>query len=126
LDHYKRPRNRRDIERPTHSGTGNNPFCGDYIEVALVASDGLVSDAVFRGRGCSVCIASASMMTELVRNQPMQYVRDLCSEFTRWVDDDEFSWEVPMELEPLTLVRGHSARRKCMALAWEALANAMR
>ena len=84
LEHYRRPHNRRDLPHPSNRGAGSNPLCGDQVEVALAISNGVVRDATFKGRGCSVCIASASLMTECVRAMSMQDVRTLCAQFRRW------------------------------------------
>lgn len=125
LDHYKKPRNRRSIENPSRIGAGNNPLCGDQVEIALSVVNGAIADIAFQGRGCSVCIASASMLTELMRHASIEDARRRCAEFRRWAKDDDYAWRLPSELAPLSLVRGQSARRQCMTLAWEALDHAL-
>jgi nitrogen fixation NifU-like protein len=126
LEHYRHPHNRRDLPHSSNKGEGNNPLCGDQIKVALVISNGVVRDAAFKGRGCSVCVASASLMTDCVRAMSTQDVRALCAQLRRWTDSEDTTWTVPAVLAPLELVRAHSMRRRCMALAWEALADALR
>jgi nitrogen fixation NifU-like protein len=126
LEHYQRPHNRRDLLDPSHSGEGTNPLCGDQVQVALVVSRGVVRDAAFKGRGCSVCIASASLMTDCVRAMSVQDARTLCARLRGWAEGEDASWTVPPVLEPLELVRAHPARRRCVTLAWEALAGALR
>ncbi len=126
LEHYRRPHNRGDLPHPSNRGAGSNPLCGDQVEVALAISNGVVRDAAFKGRGCSVCIASASLMTECVRAMSVQDVRTLCAQFRGWSEGEDTTWKVPPMLAPLGLVRAHSVRRRCMALAWEALADALR
>jgi nitrogen fixation NifU-like protein len=126
LEHYKRPHNRRDLPLPSHLGEGNNPLCGDQVQVALVISNGVVCDVAFKGRGCSVCIASASLMTDCVRAMSVQDARALCARFRGWTEGEETIWTVPPVLEPLELVRAHPVRRRCVTLAWEALADALR
>jgi nitrogen fixation NifU-like protein len=125
LEHYKRPHNRRDLSHPNSKGEGSNPLCGDQVQIALAISNGAVHDAVFKGRGCSVCIASASLMTDCIRAMPTQDVRALCTQFRRWVEGEDATWTVPPMLAPLELVRVHSVRRRCVSLAWEALADAL-
>jgi nitrogen fixation NifU-like protein len=126
LEHTKRPHNRRDLPDPSHRGEGSNPLCGDQVQVALEISNGVVRDAVFKGRGCSVCIASASLMTDCVTAMSTQDVRTLCAQLQRWTEGEDTIWSVPPMLAPLGLVRAHSVRRRCLALAWEALADALR
>jgi len=126
LEHFKRPHNRRELADPSAKGEGRNPLCGDQIKVALAISNGSVCDASFQGRGCSVCIASASLMTDYIRNLAIQDVRAFCARLRRWAEGEEPTWNVPPMLAPLELVRTHSIRRRCMSLAWEALADALR
>jgi len=126
LEHTKRPHNRRDLADPSHRGEGSNPLCGDQVQVALTISNGVVRDVAFKGRGCSVCIASASLMTDCVMAMSTQDVRRLCARLRRWIDGEDTIWSVPPTLAPLELIRAHSVRRRCLALAWEALADALR
>ncbi|HKK27973.1 MAG TPA: SUF system NifU family Fe-S cluster assembly protein [Gemmatimonadota bacterium] len=63
LDHYRRPRNKGDLEGATHTVTMNNPLCGDVIELQLRVKDDRIAEARFKGRGCSISQAAASMMT---------------------------------------------------------------
>ena len=63
LDHNKNPRNFRKMEEPDGFAHGNNPLCGDQIDVYLKIKDGLVEDVSFEGAGCAICTSSASMMT---------------------------------------------------------------
>lgn len=126
LEHYKRPHNRRDLPDASNRGEGSNPLCGDQLEIALALDGGVVKEAAFKGRGCSVCIASASLLTDCVTNLAVDDVRRLSVEVRRWSDGDEATFELPSVLLPLELVRGQIGRRRCMALAWEALADALR
>jgi nitrogen fixation NifU-like protein len=126
LEHYKRPHNRRDLPDASNRGDGSNPLCGDQLEIALAVDDGIVKEAAFKGRGCSVCIASASLLTDCVTGAAIDDVRRLSVEVRKWSDGEEATVELPSLLLPLALVRGHIGRRRCMALAWEALADALR
>ena len=64
LDHYKNPRNYGEIEEPTYSHVGENPMCGDEITVDVVLEDGTIERIAFRGDGCAISQASASMLSE--------------------------------------------------------------
>ena len=66
LDHFHHPRNKGDLAGADVVRRGSNPRCGDEIEVGIEVEAGRLSRVRFRGRGCSVCIASASLMTEAV------------------------------------------------------------
>src|SRR5690606_29125548 len=69
MDHYKTPRNKGTIENNSVNIEMNNPTCGDRIHLTLQVEDGIVKDAKFDGEGCSISMASASMMTQAVKGQ---------------------------------------------------------
>ena len=66
LDHYKNPRNYGEIEDPTFSHIGENPMCGDTIEMDVVLDDDeeTIQGVAFRGDGCAISQAAASMLSE--------------------------------------------------------------
>ena len=69
LDHYKNPRNKRELPGAELTCTRNNPLCGDEITVSANLEDGKLAEVTFQGAGCSICQSSASMMTEAVGGQ---------------------------------------------------------
>ncbi len=71
MDHYKTPRNRGAIEGGVTIDM-NNPTCGDTIRLQLAIEDDVVRDAKFDGEGCSISMASASMMTQLVKGKTIE------------------------------------------------------
>ena len=64
LDHNKSPRNYGKIENPDAFAHGNNPLCGDTIDIYLKIDNNIITDVKFEGAGCAICTSSASMMTE--------------------------------------------------------------
>lgn len=120
MDHYRHPRNRGDLSHADVVCRGSNPRCGDEIEVGVNfdAADQLEL-VMFRGRACSVCLASASMMTEAVQGKAKEEVQDLVEKMKVWFMADG---KKPIEsLQALDVVRAHPARKRCVLLAWEAL-----
>ncbi|RME78660.1 MAG: SUF system NifU family Fe-S cluster assembly protein [Chloroflexi bacterium] len=78
LDHYRHPRNAGTLENPTHTHESHNPLCGDVIRIDLhVNEDNIVDDVAFSGRGCAISQASASMLTELIKGQPLEEVKKI-------------------------------------------------
>ncbi len=67
MDHYKNPRNRGEFEDEAVTVNMNNPTCGDRIQLQLKIENGKVKDAKFEGEGCSISLASASMMTQAIK-----------------------------------------------------------
>lgn len=124
LDHYRNPRNRGALDQADVVRRGSNPRCGDDIEVGITWQGDTLHPVRFHGRGCSVCIAAASMMTEAVDGCTRDAARDLCAQVRAWTEGK--SDEVPApELAPLDAVRQHSARQKCILLSWQALSDAL-
>ena len=130
LDHYEYPRNKGRIERTTCTcADGDNPICGDSVDVCVSLEDDHLVAVAFEGRGCAISQASASMMTEAVEGQAVADVQ-------RWYrtvhglltnHPDEIDPELDLgDLEALEGVRQYPVRIKCALLAWEALRVALR
>ncbi len=129
LEHYRHPRNR--SEGPIHNADaverGANPRCGDEVEIGIFLGHEIIEDIQFRGRGCAICIASASMMTEAISGLSTYAARQLYQQMRDWFGGAESAAEItlPQDLQALTAVRAHPARQKCVMLSWEALAAAL-
>ena len=123
MDHYRNPRNRGDLSEAEVVRRGSNPSCGDDIEVGVNFDNETLDKVMFRGRGCSVCLASASMMTETVSGKSKADAHQLVEGMRSWFGGEGKN---PADnLEALEAVRGHSARKRCVLLAWEALDDAL-
>ena len=127
LDHFHNPVNRGDMHGASRLYRGRNPRCGDEVEVGLYYAEGSLMSVRFQGRGCSVCIASASMMTEAVNGLNESEVVTLCHDVQDWfsMDSESTNAEIPDSLLPLNSIRGHRSRKKCALLCWEALESAL-
>jgi nitrogen fixation NifU-like protein len=131
LDHGRNPRNFRAIAGAA-SAQGHNPLCGDRIKVYLkLDADGTVADAAFEGKGCAISVASASLMTELVRGRrPEEIERLFGGLHHRCTGQGEApagnGLEEAMErLDVLSGVRDYPSRVKCATLAWHTLRAAL-
>lgn len=80
LDHYRNPRNKGKLLEPDVSVHDSNPLCGDEIDIHLKLEEGRIKDIKFEGRGCAISQASASMLTEMVLDKPLNLVRDLAKQ----------------------------------------------
>ncbi|MGB7934839.1 MAG: aminotransferase class V-fold PLP-dependent enzyme [Gammaproteobacteria bacterium] len=90
-------------------------------EQATAAYELARARVAFRGRGCAICIASASMMTEVPTGRRRGDAEKLSASFRDWFDSAGNAPAPPEPLPALTAVRGYPARRRCVLLAWEAL-----
>lgn len=127
LDHFHKPRNKGDLTGMDAVKRGSNPRCGDELEVG-VSLDGQRLKAVrFRGRGCLVCIASASMMTEAIQGAARDDVMETAEALRGWFEAPAGTGApaLPEPLSALAAVQSHPARKRCVLLAWQALTDAL-
>jgi nitrogen fixation NifU-like protein len=126
LDHYKNPRNKRELPGAELSCSRNNPLCGDEITVFVHQEDGRVADIAFQGSGCSISQSSASMMTEAVKGRSLGEALELAASFRGMMagevepDEDAFG-----DLVALKGVVKYPIRIKCAVLAWDVLQEAL-
>lgn len=128
LDHNKNPRNFRTMENPDGFAHGDNPLCGDQIDVYLTLKDGVVEDVSFDGHGCAICTASASMMTLALKGKPEAEAQALFESFHHALTDDEVHpGDVPLgKLKVLAGVKEFPVRVKCATLAWHTFDAALK
>ena len=74
LDHYRNPRNSGALDNPDATFEDLNPLCGDKIRMDLRIEDGRVADVRFKGRGCAISQASASLLTEEVKGKSLDEI----------------------------------------------------
>ena len=126
LDHYKKPRHFGELAAPTGHAEGNNPLCGDRIEIDVRVDGDTLSDIAFRGSGCAISTASASLMSEAIAGHSLVEVRELSARFRKALTE-KVAADAPDlgKLEALLGVRDFPMRVKCATLAWHALAAAL-
>ena len=128
LDHNKNPRNFREIEDADKHADGNNPLCGDKLQVFLKMEGDRVEDVSFLGSGCAISKASASMMTQTVKGKTRSEAESIFDEFHRMVtgrlniEDDENSLG---KLRIFAGVLEFPARVKCASLSWHTVNAAL-
>lgn len=123
MDHYKHPRNRGTFENDALTIEMNNPSCGDRIYLQFELNGDVVKDIKFTGEGCSISLASASMMTQAVKGKTVAKALELSELFSRMmlgeeIDIDQFGLE---DIEALQGVSQFPARIDCATLAWKAM-----
>ena len=133
LDHGRKPRNFRRLDDADRSARGDNPMCGDRLELFLkLGADGGIADAAFQGRGCAISTASASLMTETVKGKSQAEAQTLSDRFRTLAMTGacpECGAELADEMErlqPLSGVHEFPSRVKCATLAWHTLNAALK
>ncbi|WP_216831003.1 Fe-S cluster assembly sulfur transfer protein SufU [Alkalihalobacterium elongatum] len=123
MDHYKNPRNRGEFEGDSVTVNMNNPTCGDRIQLQMQVEDGKISAAKFVGEGCSISLASASMMTQAVKGLTVEEalkMSEIFSDMMQGKDYDDSTFDLG-DIEALQGVSKFPARIKCATLAWKAM-----
>ena len=132
LDHGKNPRNLGKFENFNKDAKGHNPLCGDKVHLFLkLDDDKKIQDISFEGEGCAISMASASIMTDLMKGKNEKEVKEIVLKFldmikekddinTNLLNDDEKT-----KLMSLGGVKNYPMRVKCATLSWHALSSAL-
>lgn len=126
LDHNRNPRNFRPLPQATHSGTGDNPSCGDNVAVFLQLDGDRIADVSFQGSGCAISKASASVMTTKLKGQTTAEAGKIIREFHHLLTSGADPSEEISETTAFAGVHQFPARIKCATLAWHAAESALR
>lgn len=129
LDHNKSPRNFREIENATQQAEGYNPLCGDRLDVYLIVEDGIVKDVSFKGEGCAISKASASVMTSLLKGKTIKDAEEMFEKFHDLVTGklgDNLDLAELGKLAVFAGVQEFPVRVKCASLAWHTMMNALK
>jgi len=132
LDHGKNPRNKGKCNGYTNDAKAHNPLCGDKVHVYLkLNEDKEIEDISFEGHGCAISMASASIMTELMKDKKNPEVKEILNDFLDMIKQSpELKSQLIKEDEKTKLmslsgVKRYPMRVKCATIAWHALASAM-
>lgn len=120
IDHGRHPRNFGALPEANHHKEGFNPLCGDKIFLHVEEKNKVLEKIQFEGSGCAISMASASLMTEMLRGKTIQEANALFDEFHELVTNGNVSENLG-KLMVLSGVREFPARVKCATLAWHTL-----
>ena len=132
LDHGKNPRNLGRAENFNKDAKGHNPLCGDKVHVYLKLNENKkVEDISFEGQGCAISMASASIMTDLVRGKEEREVKEIVNDFLEMIKEkDKLNNKILEDDEKTKLmclsgVKNYPMRVKCATLSWHTLTSAI-
>ena len=126
LDHMRHPRFSGKVEPADLRASAYNPLCGDELELTLALDGDCIREARTQVRGCSVCVASASMMGELIQGVSLSQAETYGTLFREAMSSGELPSETIEPLRPLLEIRKHKSRVKCALLVWNALEGCLR
>ena len=132
LDHGKNPRNLGKFDNYNKDAKGNNPLCGDNVHVYLRLNENKkVEDIAFEGHGCAISMASASIMTDMVRGKEEKEVKEIVTDFLGMIkekdslDTNILKEDEKTKLMSLSGVKQYPMRVKCATLSWHTLTSAL-
>lgn len=125
LDHYRRPRNRGELDTYTYRLEGINPTCGDEVRLDIRFDGDTLAGVAFEGVGCSISQASASMMTDFVRGRSAQEAREAAGWFEAMLLDSADPDPRLGDIEALQGVARFPVRVKCAMLIWKVLRDGL-
>ena len=132
LDHGKNPRNLRKTKNFNKDAKGHNPLCGDKVHIFLKLNENKkIEDISFEGSGCAISMASASLMTDLVKEKEEKEVENLVRDFLEMIKEKpelttkSLSEDEKTKLMSLSGVKQYPMRVKCATLSWHTLVSAM-
>ncbi len=129
LEHNKNPRNFREISDADQYADGKNPLCGDALRVYVSLDGDTVTDVAFKGSGCAISKASASMMTQAVKGKTKAEAEAIFGEFHAMVTGELDTETQENDLGKLKIFAGvleFPARVKCASLSWHTLNAALK
>ena len=132
LEHGKNPRNLGKVHKFNKDAEGHNPLCGDNVHVYLkLNGQKIVEDISFEGSGCAISMASASIMTDLIKGKNEHEAKEIVEDFLGMIKENpELKSEYLKEDEKTKLmclsgVKQYPMRVKCATLSWHTLTSAM-
>ena len=132
LEHGKNPRNLRKTENFNKDAKGNNPLCGDNVHVYLkLNGQRIVEDISFEGSGCAISMASASIMTDLIKGKSDNEAKEIIEDFLGMIKENPdlknniLKEDEKTKLMCLSGVKQYPMRVKCATLSWHTLTSAM-
>ena len=132
LDHGKNPRNLRRTENFNKDAKGYNPLCGDKVHIYLKLDEQKkIQDISFEGQGCAISMASASIMTDLVKGKEEHEVKEIVEDFLEMIKEkDQLNNKIledneKTKLMSLSGVKKYPMRVKCATLSWHTLTSAI-
>jgi nitrogen fixation protein NifU and related proteins len=133
LDHGKNPRNKGKCEQFNREAKGHNPLCGDKVQIFLkIDKNKKVEDISFEGEGCAISLASASILTEVIKNKDFNIATKIILDFLSMIKNEtmmtmnSLSEDQKTTIMSLSGVKKFPMRVKCATMAWHTLNTALK
>jgi nitrogen fixation NifU-like protein len=125
LEHSRHPRNQGALAQANASAELKNPLCGDVVSIHISTHSDIVDQARFEAQCCSICMASASMLTEAIAEEPIANAQRLARSLIDQLKNADQKLEFNPTLNSLSGVKSFPSRIRCATLPWEAMLDAL-
>ena len=132
LDHAKNPRNKGKCEGYNHDAKAHNPLCGDKVHIYLrLNKDKKVENLSFEGEGCAISLASASILTDIIKGKDFITAKKITNDFLNVIKDeksistDSLNEDQKTTIMSLSGVKEFPMRVKCATMAWHTFISAL-
>ena len=132
LDHGKNPRNFGKCKNFTSDAKGHNPLCGDKVHIyAQLDNNKKILDLSFEGEGCAISLASASILTDIIKGRDFNIAKNITENFlnlikeNRLITVNSLSENQKTTLMSLSGVKDFPMRVKCATMAWDTLSSVL-
>ncbi len=132
LDHAKNPRNKGKCNDFNHDAKAHNPLCGDKVHIYLnVSKDKKIVELSFEGEGCAISLASASILTDMLKGKDLNFTKKLTDDFLQMIKNkkkitlNSLSDDQITTINSLSGVQKFPMRIKCATMAWHTMLSAL-
>ena len=133
LDHAKNPRNKGKCENYNHDAKAYNALCGDKVHIYLnLDDDKNIKGLSFEGDGCAISLASASILTDLLKGKDLSFTKKVTDDFLKMLKSkskitlNSLSQDQVTTINSLSGVQEFPMRIKCATMAWHTLLSAIK
>ena len=132
LDHAKNPRNKGRCQGYNHDAKAHNPLCGDKVHIYLkLEKDKNIEDLSFEGEGCAISLASASILTDILKGKDIALTKRISENFLNMIKNktkitlNSLTEDQVTTITSLSGVQNFPMRVKCATMAWHTLLSAL-
>ena len=122
MDHYTKPKNRGLLDDPRYKTVHMaSESCIDDIKVQMLIENDKVSDVRFDGVGCTICISSTSIISSLIKGQPLSMAKKIIDEYFKMIDEEEYDEDLLEEANAFESLSKQANRIKCGTIGIKAM-----
>lgn len=122
LEHYQNPHNKGLVEDDRYHLVHNaSDSCIDDIKVQMLIEDGIIKDVRFDGVGCTICFASTSIISDLIKGKSKEEALHIISEYFNMIDEKEYDEDLLEEANAFNTLSKQANRIKCGTIGIKAM-----